>query len=131
MDQLLQALWGVAAAAVTALAGVAIPIARDYATNLVQQRLGDGAARVAGEIAAILAGSTDVQDKSRILIAQGANLLLKRYPDTAPKVGFPTLEGMIRGELGRLGVALPPITASTSLPRPMGVPVQSDVVRRG
>lgn len=103
MDTFVQALWGVAAAAVTALAGIAIPIARNYATNLLQQRLGDGAARVAGEIAAKVAGDPAITAATDAMLAAGAAALVKRFPDTASKLPLDTLTGMIRGELGKLG----------------------------
>lgn len=116
MEQFTQALWGLAAAVVSAAGLAILPLIRAYFTNLVQQRLGDGAARVAGEIAAVLNGDPEVEQKLRILIAQGADLLMKRFPGTAPKVGDQTLQGMIRGELGKLGVALPAVTAATQFP---------------
>lgn len=108
MDTLVQALWGVAAAAVTALAGIAIPLARTHLTNLLQQRVGEGAARVAGEIAAKVAGDPAIEAATDAMLRAGAAELAKRFPDTAAKVPLDTLVGMVKGELGKLGQPVAP-----------------------
>jgi hypothetical protein len=108
MDQLVQALWGVAAAAVTALATITIPIARTYATNLLQQRLGEGASRIAGEIAAKVAGDPAISAATDAMLAAGAAALVKRFPDTAANLPLSTLTGMIKGELGKMGQGVAP-----------------------
>jgi hypothetical protein len=106
MEELTQALLGLLAAVVTALAGVAVQAVRAYATNLVQERIGAGAARVAGEIAAEVMGNDHVLAASREMIEAGAAKLAERFPDTAGKLPRETLMGMIGGELGRLGQAV-------------------------
>jgi hypothetical protein len=106
MENLIQALLGLLAAVVTALAGVAVQAVRAYATNLVQERIGVGAARVAGEIAAEVMGDDQVLIATREMIEAGAAKLAARFPDTAAKLPAETLTGMIVGELGRLGQAV-------------------------
>ena len=108
METFVQALWGVAAAAVTALAGFAIPLARAYVTNLVQQRIGEGAARVAGDISAQVFGDPSVEAATDAMVRAGAEALRARYPATAARLPLDTLTGMIRGELGKLGQGVAP-----------------------
>lgn len=106
MEDLTQALLGLLAAVVTALAGVAVQAVRAYATNLVQERIGAGAARVAGEIAAEVMGNDQVLAATEAMIQAGAAKLAERFPDTAGKLPSGTLAGMITGELGKLGQAV-------------------------
>lgn len=113
MEQLTQALWGVAALAVTTLAGIAVPLARTYLTNLLQQRLGEGAARVAGEIAAKVAGDPAIAAATDAMLRAGADALVKRFPDTASKIPLDTLTSMIKGELGKLGQPVAPNGAAS------------------
>ena len=112
MEQLTQVLWAAAAAVVSALAGVAIPLVRAYLTNLVQQRLGEGAARVAGEIAAKVAASPDLTIASEAMIRAGVAAIQKRFPDTAGKIPVSTITGMVIGEVGKLGVGVSASAAS-------------------
>lgn len=113
MDALIQALLGLLAAVLTAVGGVAVQALRAYATklaeekvNLIQQRIGVGAARVAGEIAAEVMGNDQVLAATDQMIEAGAAALVARFPDTAGKLPAGTLAGMIAGELGRLGQAV-------------------------
>ena len=106
MDELTQALAGLLAAVLTALGGVAIQAVRAYAANLVQERLGVGAARVAGQIAAEVMGQRNVEAATEAMIQAGVQAMRERFPDTAGKLPPETLAGMITGELGRLGQAV-------------------------
>lgn len=106
MELLIQALLGVLAAVLTAVGGVAVQVLRAYATNLVQERIGAGAARVAGEIAAEVMGNDHVLAATDEMIKAGAATLAARFPDTAGKLPAGTLAGMIAGELGKLGQAV-------------------------
>lgn len=106
METVIQALWGVAALAVTTLGGFAVQAIRQYGMNLIQQRLGVGAARVAGEIVAEVIARPDVQQATDVMLAFGVDKLRERFPDTASKIGADTLKGMIAGELGRLGMGV-------------------------
>lgn len=106
MEQVMQALLGLLAAVLTALGGVAVQAVRAYAANLVQERLGAGAARVAGQIAAEVMGQRDVEAASEAMIAAGVEAMRQRFPDTAGNLPPETLAGMITGELGRLGQAV-------------------------
>lgn len=106
MEQFTQALWALAAAAVTALAGAAVPVGRAYLTNLLQQRLGEGAARVAGEIAAKIAASPDLTIASDAMVRAGVAAMKQRFPDAAAKVPVTTITGMVIGEIGKLGVGV-------------------------
>lgn len=106
MEQLLQAAGSLLAAVLTALGFTAIRAAQAYADNLIQQRLGAGAARVAGEIAAIAKGDPSVQAATEAMVDVGVAQLQRRFPDTAGKLPADVLGGMIRGELGKLGQAV-------------------------
>ncbi|WP_424813581.1 hypothetical protein [Roseococcus sp. YIM B11640] len=127
MEQFTQALWALAAAVVTAVGGVAVAALRDYATNLkertanlVQQRLGEGAARVAGEISAKVAGDPAVTMATDAMMRAGADALRERFPDTAGRLPVETLEGMIRGELGKRGEAVAPSIPASAFGRLAG-----------
>jgi hypothetical protein len=106
MEQVTEALAGLLVAVLTALAGVAVRAVRAYADNLVQERLGAGAARVAGQIAAEVMGNDQVLAATREMIESGVDAMEKRFPDTAKKISRDTLRGMITGELGKLGQAV-------------------------
>lgn len=106
MEQVTQALFGLVAAVIAALGAVAVRAVQAYADNLVQQRLGAGAARVAGEIAADVMGNDQVLAATREMIEAGAAVMRERFPDTAGKLPVETLTGMIAGELGKLGQAV-------------------------
>jgi methanogenic corrinoid protein MtbC1 len=112
MDQVVTALWGVLAAVLSALGGVLVQAVRRWAEAeaqrvlaTVQHRLGEGAARVAGEIAAQIAASPDVHAASEAMVEVGAEVLAERFRDTVRQHAIPveTLAGMVRGELGKLG----------------------------
>ena len=106
MDDVTQALFGLLAAVLTALGGVAVQAVRAYAANLVQERLGAGAARVAGQIAAEVMGDDRVLSATQEMIDAGATTLRQRFPDTAGKLPHDVLAGMVAGELGKLGQAV-------------------------
>lgn len=106
MEQVTQALFGLMAAVIAALGAVAVQAVRAYADNLVQARLGAGAARVAGQIAAEVMGDDQVLAATQAMIDAGADALAQRFPDTAGKLPRETLAGMIAGELGKLGQAV-------------------------
>lgn len=108
MEQLTQALWALAAAVVSALAGVLIPAVRQWAETQMATRLGNAAGRVAGEIAATIAADPNVQMAGEEALAAGAQTLRDRLPDAVAKLGVsePTLRGMVAGELGKLGQAV-------------------------
>jgi len=75
---------------------------------LVQQRLGEGAARVAGEIVAELRADPNIEAVTRGMLDRGAMILAERFRDTVRDRGIEphVLTGMIAGELGKLGVAV-------------------------
>lgn len=106
MEQVTQALFGLVAAVIAALGAVAVRAVQAYADNLVQQRLGAGAARVAGQIAAEVMGDDQVLAATREMIEAGAASMRVRFPDTAGKLPADVLAGMIAGELGKLGQAV-------------------------
>lgn len=106
MDEIAQAIAAFAAVAFAALVRELVKLARAYALNLVQQRLGDGAARVAGQILADIAARPDVQAASREMIEAGVAVMRTNFPDSARQLSDDRLAGMIRGELGKLGQAV-------------------------
>lgn len=115
MEQFIQALEALATAVVVAavpilwrVGTVFVQAKTQEAALLVQQRLGDAAARVAGEIAAEIKASPNVQAASKAMVQSGALLLEERFRDTVKKRGIPldTLGGMVAGELGKLGVPI-------------------------
>ena len=115
MDLVVQALWAALAAALTAVVPVGVRLAARYGEVLgeralaeVQRRLGDGAARVAGEIVAELRASPELQAATQAMLQRGAATLAGRFADTVTKRNIPldTLAGMVAGELGKLGVAV-------------------------
>jgi hypothetical protein len=83
-------------------------LARQRAAEVVQARLGAGAARVAGEIAGSIAADPNVRAATAAMVDAGTQILVGRFRDTLRSKGIPiaTVEGMVRGELGKLGVAL-------------------------
>lgn len=103
MDQIVQALVGVLAAVLAALGAAAVQAVRAYAVNLVQERVGAAAARIAGEIAAEVMGNDQVLAATDEMIRAGAAALAARLPQTAGRLPEATRAGMIAGELGRLG----------------------------
>ncbi len=106
MEQITQALFGLAAAVIAALAAAGVRAVQAYTDNLIQQRLGAGAARVAGEIAAEVMGNDQVLAATDQMIEAGAAALAARFPNTAGKLPVSTLAGMVAGELGKLGQAV-------------------------
>lgn len=113
MEQVVQALYGLLAAVLMAVGGVAVRAIHAYAQAqaeqvlaTVQARIGAGAARVAGEITAEVMGDDQVLAATREMIEAGAAKLAERFPDTAAKLPPGTLAGMIAGELGKLGQAV-------------------------
>ena len=106
MEQLTEALSGLLVAVLTALAAYAVKVVRAYADNLVQARLGAGAARVAGQIAAEVMGNDQVLAATQAMVDAGAKAMRERFPDTAGKLPHDVLAGMIAGELGKLGQAV-------------------------
>jgi hypothetical protein len=106
MDDLIQALLGLLAAVLTALGAVAVQALRAYADNLIQARLGEGAARVAGQIVAEVMAAPDVQAASQAMVDAGVAAMQKRFPDTAGKMPAETIAGMIAGELGKIGLGV-------------------------
>ncbi|RVT97884.1 hypothetical protein EOD42_08830 [Rhodovarius crocodyli] len=107
MDQFVQALWGLAAPSVVALAVYGIKALRAFMLNQIQQRLGDGAARIAGEIIAQLGAGQPAAAPSVDWLDAAASKLRERFPDSTANLPQDTLVGMIRGELGKLGQAVP------------------------
>lgn len=106
MEQVTEALSGLLVAVLTALSAVAVQAVRAYAANLVQERLGAGAARVAGQIAAEVMGDDQVMLATREMVEAGVDAMQARFPQTAGKLPRETVAGMITGELGRLGQAV-------------------------
>lgn len=115
MDQIVATLWAVVAAALAAAVpiglralGASAELARQRAAEVVQARLGDAAARVAGEIAGQIAADPNVRAASAAMVQVGTQILVGRFRETLGARGIPTatVEGMVRGELGKLGVAL-------------------------
>lgn len=115
METVLQALAALLAAVLAALtprliglANAGLDYLRERALLTAQQRLGEGAARVAGEILGEIEASPDVQAATAAMIQAGAVKLGLRFPETVLKRGIAaeTLAGMVAGELGKLGVAV-------------------------
>lgn len=115
MDEILAAAGALAAASLAALVPIALRVLAGYADlaqqralEVVQARLGEGAARIAGEIAGQIAASPEVKAASRAMLDTGARVLAGRFADTMAKRGIPvdTLRGMIAGELGKRGIAI-------------------------
>lgn len=116
MDQIVSALWAVVAAAIAAAVPIGLralgayaELARQRAASVVQARLGEAAARVAGEIAGQIAADPNVRAASAAMVQTGTQVLVGRFRETLGARGIPTstVEGMVRGELGKIGVALP------------------------
>lgn len=116
MDQVVTALWGVLAAGVSALGWVLIGLLRQAAEAqaqrallLVQQRLGEGAARIAGEIAGQVLADPALQGATRAMLDAGAAEMQRRFADSVARRGISVdaLRGMVAGEVGKLGVGLP------------------------
>lgn len=103
MEQVIQAAWTLAAAVIMALGGVGVQAVRAWTVNLVQQRLDGGAQRVAGQIAATVAGDDGVQTASREMLDAGVAAMRQRFPQTAGRLPDETLAGMIAGHLGLMG----------------------------
>ncbi|MBS7793078.1 hypothetical protein KTR66_24060 [Roseococcus sp. SDR] len=101
-----QAFLMLAAVAVAALVRELVKLAREHVLNLVQARLGEGAARVAGQILADIAARPDVQVASQDMIAAGVAVMRHNFPDSARRLSDEQLAGMLRGELGKLGQAV-------------------------
>lgn len=74
----------------------------------VQARLGEAAARVAGELVAEINASDTHDVLTPGMIARGADMLRDRFAETVARHGISheTLAGMIAGEAGKLGAAL-------------------------
>lgn len=113
MEVLIQAAMALLAAVLTAVGGVGVRVLTAYLDklaeeklNLIQARIGAGAARVAGEIAAEVMGNDQVLAATDEMLRAGAAALAVRFPDTAGKLPAETLASMIAGELGRLGQAV-------------------------
>lgn len=115
MEQVVSALWGLLAAVLATFAAVASQAVRRWAEAeaqrglaIVQQRLGEGAARVAGEIAASVATNPEIEAATQAMVDVGAEVLCARFADTVAKYGIPldTLAGMVKGEIGKLGHAV-------------------------
>jgi hypothetical protein len=115
METILQALGALLAAVIVALtprlvalAGAILDFVQQRALLAVQQRLGEGAARIAAEIAAEVHASPDVQAATRAMLEKGVFQLQDRFGETIKTRGIPfgTLSGMLAGELGKLGVAV-------------------------
>lgn len=115
MDTIAQAIPAAVAAVVAALTPIAWQVGRavlDYlkqrALLTVQQRLGEAAARIAAEIAAEVAADPGVQAATQQMLDVGAAALNARFAQEVARRGIPrtTLEGMVAGELGKLGVAV-------------------------
>jgi uncharacterized protein YbbC (DUF1343 family) len=108
----------VALAALAALAAVLLPALRaalraaaeaaaERVLLDVQNRIGGGASRVAGELIE-RARAEGLEAVPPLLIDQGAAVLKQRYADTIARVNIPdsTLAGMVVGELGKLGASV-------------------------
>ena len=115
MDDLVAALWAVVAAALAAAIPIGLralgayaELAKQQAAGAVQSRLGDAAARVAGEIAGTIAADPTVRAATAAMVQTGTQVLAGRFRETlrAKGISDATVEGMLRGELGKLGVAL-------------------------
>lgn len=115
METVLQALWALLAAVIAALTPRFIGLVTagvDYlqqrALLVAQQRLGEGASRIAGEILAEMRANQEVTAATQAVISAGATTLGVRYAQTVLQRGISrdTLAGMVAGELGKLGVAV-------------------------
>jgi len=113
MDEIVAALWAVVVAALAAAVligmraiGAYADLARQRAAEVVQARLGQAAARIAGEIAGQIAADPNVRAASAV--EAGARVLVSRFSETlgARGIAAATVEGMVRGELCKLGVGL-------------------------
>lgn len=102
MDQIVQGLQGLAAAALVA----AIALARGYVTDwLARQRLEGALGRAAGIVmtdSAVQAAGSVALDAA---LAVGRDYVATTIPDTLKRLGVDgsRLEQMLRGEVGKLG----------------------------
>lgn len=106
MEDFTKALMGLFAALISAATPFLIQWLRARTLRLTQELLGEGSSRVAGEIAGVIAGDPNLSAATDALVQAGVTALQERFPKTAAKVPLETLAGMVRGELGKLGVAL-------------------------
>jgi hypothetical protein len=113
MDDLWQAALAWVAGVLTIGMRVAWPALKAWADErqqrawlLVQERLGSAAARIAAEIAAEAAGSEQMREVGRAAIQIAGAQLGNRFRDLVRERGIPpaTLEGLVAGELGKLGI---------------------------
>lgn len=111
MDEVVNAAWTLLAAVLTALASAAgiwlrawVEVQRQRAMATLQQRLGEAAGRVAGEILLKVDGDPAVARAAQALVEAGARTLQERFAEQVRKHGIPvaTLEGMVAGEVGKL-----------------------------
>lgn len=106
-----------------AIQPVLIAFAKTYVQqktdDMLRRALGDGAARVAGEI---IFNNPEVRalgaQFAEAAVASGVQKLRERFPDTVSRFGVSeeTLRGMIRGEIGKMG---PPPPATMPIPVPV------------
>lgn len=82
--------------------------AAQRAALLVQQRIGEGATRVAGEIAARVLADPDLRSATGEMLDAGAEALRQTYAGSVTKNGITTdvLRRMVAGELGKLRVGI-------------------------
>lgn len=115
MDELVTAVWTALGAIIAAVVPIAVKairawaeLARQRAAETVQSRLGEAAARLAAEIAARIATDPEVRAASRAMVQTAGMVLAERFRDLVRERGIPadTLEGIIRGELAKRGVAV-------------------------
>lgn len=113
MEELINTSLVLLATVLSILGGYAAQVLRAYVnklaaehTNLIQQRVGTGAERIAGEIISQLINSDSVKVATNKMIESGVAALASRFPDTAGKMPVSTLTGIIIGELGKKGVAV-------------------------
>lgn len=115
MDQVLQALGVLLAAVCTAVTPIIAGAVRAWAEAqhqaamaTLQARLGEGAARAAGEILATVRTDPSVQHATQAMVDLAAATLHARFAETIARYKIPadTLRGMIAGEVGKLGLGI-------------------------
>lgn len=113
MEDVTQAALGLLAAVLTALASIMIRAAttwvevlRQRAMLLVQERLGQGAARAAGDVVSQLVGDPSVTRATQEMVDTAASALALKFQDTlqAHKIPTTAIRDMVLGELGKMGV---------------------------
>ena len=108
MEEVNQIIAGLMMTVITASAAVIGAVARAWWSNLLQNRIGSAASRVAGEIVATVRANPELTAATEQMVRAGANILADRVAGAVAKSGVSqsTLRGMVAGEIGKLDMGI-------------------------